>query len=77
MLQWRLLELLNDHDLEFNYHDGKVNLAVDALSQKSNHFVAALGNSDDLTREFDKLNLENFNISWTLYRVNFRFLRKS
>ena len=37
MRQRRWLELVKDYDVEILYHPGKVNMVVDALSQKSAH----------------------------------------
>ena len=35
--QWRWLELLNDYDLQIQYHPGKPNVVADALSRKAQH----------------------------------------
>jgi len=35
--QWRWLELLKDYDLHIQYHPGKANVVVDALSKKAQH----------------------------------------
>jgi hypothetical protein len=41
MRQWRLLELIKDHELEVHYHPGKTNVVVDMLSHKAHWFVTA------------------------------------
>ena len=53
--QRRWLELINNYDLEFIYHEGKANVVVDALSRKTSHFLGALV---ELHRDIEKLNLE-------------------
>ncbi|OMO91869.1 reverse transcriptase [Corchorus capsularis] len=42
MRQRRWLELIKDYDLSINYHPGKANVVVDALSRKSTGSMAAL-----------------------------------
>jgi hypothetical protein len=56
--QRRWLELIKDYDLGINYHPGKANVVVDALSQRS-HVSQLVGDSMlfELCEEFDKLNL--------------------
>ena len=39
MRQRKWLELIKDYDLEIQYHEGKANVVVDVLSQKSSHSV--------------------------------------
>ncbi|XP_057529736.1 uncharacterized protein LOC130808273 [Amaranthus tricolor] len=58
MRQRRWLELMTDYDLEFVYHEGRANLVADALSRKSSHTLAALGEVEELSRELAKLKLE-------------------
>jgi hypothetical protein len=43
MRQRRWLELIKDCDCEINYHLGKANVVVDALSRKSTVELATLG----------------------------------
>ena len=43
MKQRRWLALIKDYDCEINYHPGKANVVVDALSRKSMVEFAALG----------------------------------
>jgi hypothetical protein len=43
MRQRRWLELIKDYDCEINYHHGKANVVVDALSKKSTVELAILG----------------------------------
>jgi hypothetical protein len=52
------MELIKDYDLRINYHPGKTNVVVDALSQRS-HVSQLVVNSMpfELCEEFDKLNL--------------------
>jgi hypothetical protein len=56
--QIRWLELINDYDLGVNYHPGKANVVVDALSRRS-HVSQLVVDSMlfELYEEFDKLNL--------------------
>jgi hypothetical protein len=52
------LELIKDYDLGINYHPGKANVVVDALSRRS--YVSQLVVDSmpfELCEEFDKLNL--------------------
>jgi hypothetical protein len=52
------LELIKDYDLEINYHPGKANVVVNALSRRSHLNQLILEEmSFDLCEEFDKLNL--------------------
>jgi hypothetical protein len=50
--------LIKDYDLGINYHPGKANVVVDALSRRS-HVSQLLVDSMpfELCEEFDKLNL--------------------
>jgi hypothetical protein len=52
------LELIKDYDLRINYHLGKANVVVDALSQRS-HVSQLVVDSMPfvLCEEFNKLNL--------------------
>jgi hypothetical protein len=56
--QRRWLELITDYDLGINYHPGKANVVVNALSRRS-HVSQLVVNSMPfvLCEEFDKLNL--------------------
>ncbi|WOG95250.1 hypothetical protein DCAR_0414562 [Daucus carota subsp. sativus] len=56
MRQRRWLELINDYDCKINYHPGKANVVVDALSQKER--LNMLTSSKELVEEFEKLELE-------------------
>ena len=58
MRQRRWLELINDYDVEFNYHEGKANVVADALSRKTNHSVASLTVPREFQRDMERLNLE-------------------
>jgi hypothetical protein len=53
------LELIKDYDLRINYHLGKANVVVDALSQRS-HVSQLVVDSMPfvLCEEFNKLNLK-------------------
>jgi hypothetical protein len=59
MRQRRWLELIKDYDLEVNYHPGKANVVVDALSRKDhcNH-LELMPVSEPLCEEMRRLNLE-------------------
>jgi hypothetical protein len=57
--QRRWLELIKDYDCEINYHPGKANVVVDALSRKSTVELAALGISQSqLIKELTRMDLE-------------------
>jgi hypothetical protein len=59
MKQRRSLELINDYDCEINYHPGKANVVVDALSRKSTVELAALKISQPrLIKELTGVRLE-------------------
>jgi hypothetical protein len=59
MRQRRWLELIKDYDCEINYHPGKANVVVDALSRKSTVELAALGISQPgLIKELTGMGLE-------------------
>jgi hypothetical protein len=56
--QWRWLELIKDYDLWINYHPGKVNAIVDALSQRKYcKATFARRMRPELRREIKYLNL--------------------
>jgi hypothetical protein len=56
--QWRWLELIKDYDLGINYHPGKTNVVVDALSRRSHiNMLATRELLPEFWKEFDKLNL--------------------
>ncbi|KAA3473164.1 RNA-directed DNA polymerase (Reverse transcriptase) [Gossypium australe] len=46
--QWRWLELLKDYELVIDYHPGKANVVVDALSRKSLFALRAMSTQIDL-----------------------------
>ena len=59
MRQRRWLELIKDYDLQIQYHKGKVNVVADALSRKRSHSLNSMWVlSDQLCKEFQKMNLE-------------------
>jgi hypothetical protein len=59
MRQRRWLELIKDYDLEVQYHPGKANVVVDALSRKAHcHCLYVESYSDTLCNEMRKLHLE-------------------
>jgi hypothetical protein len=59
MRQKRWLELIKDYDCEINYHPGKANVVVDALSRKSTIELATLGISQPrLIKELTGMGLE-------------------
>jgi hypothetical protein len=51
------LELIKDYDLGINYHPGKVNVVVDALSRRSDVSQLVVNSIPFELYEFDKLNL--------------------
>jgi hypothetical protein len=52
------LELIKDYDLGINYHPGKTNVVVDALSRRSHiNMLATRELLPEFCKEFDKLNL--------------------
>jgi hypothetical protein len=56
--QRRWLELIKDYDLGINYHPGKANVVVDALSHRSHVNQLVMDCMPfELCEEFDKLNL--------------------
>ena len=58
MRQMRWLELIKDYNLEIQYHEGKANVVVVALSRKSSHSVNAMVLPSQLYVKFQKLTLE-------------------
>ena len=56
MRQRRWLELIKDYDCTINYHPGKANIVVDALSRKDK--LKMLISAEELIREFERLELE-------------------
>ncbi|MCI46994.1 hypothetical protein A2U01_0068235, partial [Trifolium medium] len=52
MRQRRWLEFLKDYDFELNYHPGKANVVVDALSRKSLHMSSLMAKKLELIEEF-------------------------
>jgi hypothetical protein len=56
--QQRWLELIKDYDLEINYHPGKANVIVDALSRRSHvNMLATRELLPEFCKEYEKLNL--------------------
>jgi hypothetical protein len=54
--QRRWLELIKGYDLEIHYHPGKVNLVVDALSQKERvHAAIVTQLPDELAEDFERI----------------------
>jgi hypothetical protein len=52
------LELIKDYDLGINYHPGKANMIVDALSRRSHpNMLATRKLLPEFCKEFKKLNL--------------------
>jgi hypothetical protein len=62
LIQRRWLELIKDYDLEIQYHPGKANVVVDALSRKGqvNNITTHLM-SRELCWEMEQLNLGMLN----------------
>lgn len=57
MRQKRWLECLKDYDFGFNYHPGKANVVVDALSRKSLHMSMLMVRELDLLEQFRDMSL--------------------
>ena len=57
MRQRRWLELLKDYDFGLNYHPGKANVVVDALSRKTLHMSAMMVKEFELLEQFRDLSL--------------------
>ena len=59
MRQRRWLELIKDYDCSINYHPGKANMVVDALSQKSSSFsVALLTTQKEIINDLERMGIE-------------------
>ena len=58
MRQRRWIEFLKDYDFDLQYHPGKVNVVVDALSRKSLHISTMMIKELELVEKFRDLNLE-------------------
>ncbi|CAL8083996.1 unnamed protein product [Prunus armeniaca] len=51
--------LVKDYDCVINYHHGKANVVVDALSRKTTGYIAALLTTQlEITRDFEKLSID-------------------
>jgi hypothetical protein len=62
MRQQRWLGLIKDYELEIQYHPGKANVVVDALSRKSQvNMLATHPMPYELAKEFDKMSLKFLN----------------
>ena len=57
MRQRRWLELLKDYDFGLNYHPGKANVVVDALSRKTLHMSTMMIKELELLEQFRDLSL--------------------
>ena len=57
MRQHRWMGFLKDYDFELQYHPGKANVVVDALSRKSIHASMMMVKELDLIESFRDLNL--------------------
>ena len=55
--QRRRMEFLKDYEFRLNYHPGKANVVVDALSRKSIHSSWMMVKEDELVKSFRDLNL--------------------
>ena len=58
MRQRRWLELLKDYDAKIQYHPGKANVVVDALSRKNFGSVASLVTQPHLISDLERLDVE-------------------
>ncbi|KAL0552057.1 hypothetical protein IC582_011150 [Cucumis melo] len=54
MRQKRWLELMKDYDCEIQYHPGKANVVVDALSRKVAHSAVLITKQAPLLRDFER-----------------------
>ena len=53
------MELIKDYDLSIQYHPGKANVVMDALSRKSYcHYLTTLNRRPELAHEVHRLNLQ-------------------
>nr|GFD61686.1 DNA/RNA polymerase superfamily protein [Tanacetum cinerariifolium] len=57
MRQRRWLELLKDYDTNIQYHPGKANVVVDALSRKSG-MIAGIKVQEEIIRDLEWLDIE-------------------
>lgn len=57
MRQRRWLELLKDYDFGLNYHPGKANVVVDALSRKTLHMSTLMMKELELIEKFRDMSL--------------------
>nr|GFC40673.1 retrotransposon protein, putative, Ty3-gypsy subclass [Tanacetum cinerariifolium] len=57
MRQRRWLELLKDYDTNIQYHPGKVNVVVDALSRKSS-MIVGINVDEEIIRDLERLDIE-------------------
>ena len=59
MRQWRWLELVKDYDCFVNYHPGKANVLVDALSRKPSSFSATLlTTKKEISLDLERMEIE-------------------
>ena len=59
MRQRRWLELVKDYDCSINYHPGKANVVVDALSRKPSSFSTALPTTQkEIIRDLKRMEIE-------------------
>ncbi|KAD3642141.1 hypothetical protein E3N88_31365 [Mikania micrantha] len=57
MRQRRWLELLKDYDTNIQYHPGKANVVVDALSRKSSGMLSSLHLQQEIINDLEKLSI--------------------
>nr|GFD37356.1 RNA-directed DNA polymerase [Tanacetum cinerariifolium] len=57
MRQRRWLELFKDYDTNIQYHPGKANVVVDALSRKSG-MIAGIKVEEEIIRDLERLDIE-------------------
>nr|GFD26824.1 reverse transcriptase [Tanacetum cinerariifolium] len=55
--QRRWLELLKDYETNIQYHPGKTDVVVDALSRKSG-MIAGIKVEEEIIRDLERLNIE-------------------
>ena len=52
------MELISDYDLEITYHEGIANIVANALIRKLSHSSTFVIVFEDLSKNFEKINLE-------------------
>ncbi|XP_048493713.1 uncharacterized protein LOC125494164 [Beta vulgaris subsp. vulgaris] len=58
MRQRRWLELIQDYDMEIEYHECKANVVADAFRRKSSHYLQTMRSRNRIPEEFQNLDVE-------------------